>query len=249
MKRPSAVAARGVLASFAIVAISAGCTVTDSRTFKEIPAAEFPAGLRVTSPPTTTTTTTTTTVPGPTSTSTTTTTIPVARDVFQVFYVQGFDIRAVSLEEPRPVSPQRKLLALTRRIGMISPRLRLATVIGESALLLAPLERGVISIELGRTLQDVLPEDLPLFFAQVVLTVLAPSQQGQVVFTQEGNPYPAVKADQTVLEPGQPVAWEDYSSLIFGQEQPPVSPTTIPPITDPSPSSTLPTGVTTTTLR
>lgn len=235
---------RAAVSALAIVVLAAACTVTDSRTFKEIPAAEFPVGIRVTTPPptTTTTTTTTTTIPGPTTTSTT---IPVARDVFQVFYVQGFDIRAVSLEEPRPVSPQRKLLALTRRIGMISPRLRLATVIGENALLLAQLERGVVTIELGRTLQDVLPEDLPLFFAQVVLTVLAPSQQGQVVFTQEGKPYPAVKADQTVLEPGQPVAWEDYSNLIFGQEQPPVSPTTVPSVTPPT--STLPGGVTTTT--
>lgn len=232
--------------ALALVVLAAGCTVTDSRTFKEIPPAEFPVGIRVTTPPptTTTTTTTTTTVPGPTTTSTT---IPVARDVFQVFYVQGFDIRAVSLEEPRPVGPQRKLLALTRRIGMISSRLRLATVIGESALLLAQLERGVIRIELGRTLQDVLPEDLPLFFAQVVLTVLAPSQQGQVVFTQEGKPYPAVKADQTVLEPGQPVAWEDYSNLIFGQQQPPVAPTTVPSVVPPDPTGPLPAGVTTTT--
>lgn len=236
----------GVLLLTAL-SLTVACTVTDSRTFKEIPAADFPVGLRVTTPPPTTTTTPTTTIPGPTSTSTTTTTIPVARDVFQVFYVQGFDIRAVSLEEARPVGPQRKLLALTRRLGMVSPTLRLATVIGESALLLADLDRGVIIIELGRTLQDVLPEDLPLFFAQVVLTVLAPSQQGQVVFTQEGKPYPAVKADQTVLEPGQPVAWEDYSSLIFGQAQPPVSPTTIPSTTRP-PSTTASTTGTGTTI-
>ena len=225
MKRTRLWSRRSLRAS-ALALLLAACTVTDSRTFKEIPEAEFPAGLRITTPATTTTTTTTTTVPGPTTTAPATTVAPIAREIFQLFYVQGLSVRAVSVEEPRPVSLQRKLLDLTRRIAMISPSLRLATVIGADALLLAEQNRGVVSIELGRTLDGVLAEDLPLFFAQVVLTVLAPSQLGQVIFTQNGKPYPAVRADQTVLEPGQPVAWEDYADVIFGNLQPPIAEST-----------------------
>jgi hypothetical protein len=84
----------------------------------------------------------------------------------------------------------------------------------------------VVTIELGSAIDAVIPEDQPLFFAQIVLTVLAPSRLGQVVFTRNGEPYPAVRADQTVLEPGAPVAWEDYSELIIGDLRPPVSTTT-----------------------
>ena len=75
-------------------------------------------------------------------------------------------------------------------------------------------------------LLDVLPRDLPLFFAQIVLTVLAPSRLGQVVFTQQGIPYPAVKGDGTVLESGVPAVWEDYEALILSDSERSILPTT-----------------------
>ena len=208
------------------------CTVTDSRDFKEIPNNEFPAGLRETIPPTSTTTTTSTTVPGPTSTEVTTTTIAAPTEVIQLFYVQGTRIRAVSIEETKPeapeqsVDPQRKLFDLVQRKGMLSDEVRLATVLSIGAVLIGDLRRGNITVDLGSSVDAVLPEDLPLFFAQIALTVLAPSRQGQVYFLQNGKPYPAVKGDQTVLEPGQTVAWEDYADLIIGDAQPPVTTTT-----------------------
>jgi len=207
--------------------VLAACGVTDTGEFREIPANEFPAGLRVTIPPTTTTTTTTTTPPGPTTTEPTVTLPSAPTEIIQVFYVQGIRVRAVSIEERTPVLVQRKLFDLTERRGMVSSDLRLATVLPAGAILNGNLKRGVTSVELGATLDSVLPEDLPLFFAQIVLTVLAPSRQGQVVFTQDGVPYPPVKADRTVLEEGAPVAWEDYEELIFGEPQPPVSSTTL----------------------
>lgn len=207
--------------------VLAACGVTDTGEFREIPANEFPAGLRVTIPPTTTTTTTTTAPPGPTTTEPTTTLPSSPTQIIQVFYVQGIRVRAISIEERIPVLQQRKLFDLTERRGMVSPDLRLATVLAPGAILNGTLDRGVTFVELGSTLDSVLPEDLPLFFAQIVLTVLSPSRQGQVVFTQYGQPYPPVKADQTVLEEGAPVAWEDYEELIFGEPQPPLSTTTL----------------------
>jgi len=209
----------------ALVAITA-CSVMDSGQFKQIPDNEFPAGLRVTIPPTTTTTTVPITEPGPTTTEPTSTQPSAPIEVVQVFYVQGTGVRAVSIEERVPVLVQRKLFNLTGRQGMVSNQLRLATVLQIGAILAGFLDRGVTHIELGSTLENVLPEDLPLFFAQIVLTALAPSRQGQVVFTEEGKPYSPVKADQTVLEPGAAVAWEDYSDLIIGNPLPPVSTTT-----------------------
>ena len=209
------------------VAALAACGVTDTGEFREIPANEFPGGLRVTIPPTTTTTTTTTAPPGPTTTEPTVTLPPAPTEIIQIFYVQGIRVRAVSIEERSPVLVQRKLFELTERRGMMSSELRLATVLPAGAILNGDIKRGVTSVELGSTLDSVLPEDLPLFFAQIVLTVLPPSRQGQVVFTLDGQPYPPVKADQTVLEAGAPVVWEDYEELIFGEPQPPVSTTTL----------------------
>jgi hypothetical protein len=214
------------LAPIAVLSLLTACSVADPGNFKEIPQNEFPAGLRVTLPPTTTTTTTTTTIPGPTTTEVTTTLPAVPTEVIQVFYIQGLWARAVSLVESTPVTPQQRLNDLASRVGMISESLRLASVLPLGTDLVATSTRGVVTVELGSALESVLPEDLPLFFAQVVLTVLAPGRLGQVVFTQNGKPYPAVKSDQTVLDPGQPVAWEDYAELISGPVQPPVSTTT-----------------------
>ena len=204
------------------VALMASCSISDSSSFSPVPDEEFPAALRETIPPTTTTTT----IPETTTTIGSVTTSSVPTEVIQVFFIQGSRVKAVSLSETSPVSTQRKLLDLVERVGMISPNLRLATVINENALLLSKQERGVVTIELGSAIDAVIPEDQPLFFAQIVLTVLAPSRLGQVVFTRNGEPYPAVRADQTVLEPGAPVAWEDYSELIIGDLRPPVSTTT-----------------------
>lgn len=209
----------GLLTSALFVA----CGISDSSSFVPVPDEDFPAALRETIPPTTTTTTT---LPGTTTTIRSVTTSSVPTEVIQVFFIQGSRVKAVSLSETAPASPQRKLLDLVERVGMITSNLRLATVITEDALLLSRQERGVVTIELGNAIDSVVPEDQPLFFAQVVLTVLAPSRLGQVVFTRSGEPYPAVRADQTVLEPGAPVAWEDYSELIIGDLRPPVAPTT-----------------------
>lgn len=219
--------ARSAIVGSCIFALGA-CTVTDSRTFKEIPADELPSILNDTvAPTTTTTTTTTTTIPGPTTTVQPTTTVPRPVEEIQIFYVQGVRVRAVSLREPSPVSPQAKLRALIQREGMISDGVRLASVLARSAVLIADLGGdGVITIELSTAVDEVLPADLPLFFAQIVLTALAPSRQGQVVFTQDGEPYPAVRADQTVVEPGAPLAWKDYEELIVGDPRPPVATTT-----------------------
>lgn len=209
----------GLAAATALVA----CGISDSSSFTPVPDQEFPAALRETIPPTTTTTTT---LPGTTTTVRSVTTSSVPTEVIQVFFIQGSRVKAVSLSETAPASTQRKLLDLIERVGMISPNLRLATVIADDALLLSRQERGVVTIELGDSIDSVVPEDQPLFFAQIVLTVLAPSRLGQVVFTRNGDPYPAVRADQTVLEPGAPVAWEDYSELIIGNLRPPVVTTT-----------------------
>lgn len=215
------------VAAVSLVLALAGCTVTDSRTFKEIPESELPSALHETLPPTTTTTTTTTTLPGPTTTEVTTTTIAVPTEDIQLFYVQGVWVRAVSVREASPVSPQRKLFDLVQRQGMISDDLRLASVLDRGAVLVAELGGdGVTTIELGTSVDSVLPADLPLFFAQIVLTALAPSRQGQVRFTQNGKAYPAVKADQTVVDPDTALAWKDYEDLIFGDLRPPVATTT-----------------------
>ena len=112
----------------ALIAITA-CSVMDSGQFKQIPDNEFPAGLRVTIPPTTTTTTVPVTEPGPTTTEPTSTQPSAPIEVVQVFFVQGTGVRAVSIEERVPVLVQRKLFNLTGREGMVSSQLRLATIL------------------------------------------------------------------------------------------------------------------------
>jgi len=100
---------------------------------------------------------------------------------------------------------------------MTSGPVRLATVLPEDAntsLFTSGAVRGVVTVELGSAVDNVDPRDLSLFFAQIVLTTLAPSRLGQVVFTQRGVPYPATKGDGTALLPGVPAVWEDYQDLI-----------------------------------
>ena len=216
------------LVAVAVGVLLVACGVPDSGRFEALPANEVPAALRGTLP---TSTTSSTTVPPTTSAprfTTTTTTVP--SESIQIFYVQGNRVEAVSVLEPTPVSPQRKMFDLAERIGMVSVSQRLASAIPADAALFATLGRGVVTVELGSSPASLLAEDQPLFFAQIVLTALAPSRQGQVIFTQYGRPYPAVKADRTVLMPGAPVAWEDYADLIIGDTQPPV-----PPVTEPAP--------------
>lgn len=213
----------------------AGCGLPNSGDFEAIPENEIPKAIRDTLPPTTTTTTTTTpttvatTIIGPTTTvrQTTTTTTTVPTEPVQLFYVQGSKIRAITFDEKViPVTVKRKLLDLTERVGMISPEARLATVLPLDAALESSEDRGAITVELGTTIDSIVPEDQPLFFAQIVLTILAPTQLGQVTFTQRGIPYPAVKGDGTVLEPGAPAAWEDYADLIVDQDDPSSTTTT-----------------------
>jgi hypothetical protein len=203
-----------------LVLTVAACGVPDSGAFRPLPANDYPRALRVTIPPSVATTTTTiaTTLQTPTSVA------QVATEPIQLFYVQGDQVEAVSILEATPVSPATKLADLEQRNSMLAGGAHLATVLPADAAMTTKLERGVVTVELGSAIDTVLNQDQPLFFAQVVLTVLAPSEQGQVLFTQHGVPYPAVKADRTVLEPGVPVAWEDYSDLITGELTPPVVP-------------------------
>jgi hypothetical protein len=237
----------------AFVALAA-CGVPDSGDFAAIPENEFPRVIRETRPPTTastTTSTTTTTVPattvpvvtrpGPTTTTvrrTTTSAAPtttIPTEIVHLFYVQGSGVVAVSVEEKSPVTLNRKLLDLVERVNISQDGRRLGSAIPVDVTLVASQDRGVVTIELGSAPDLVLPEDQPLFFAQIVLTMLAPSQLGQVVFTQRGIPYPAVKGDGTVLGPGEPAAWEDYADLIVEDE--PIPSTTVRSTTTSAPSS------------
>ena len=173
----------------------AACGIPDSSSFTAIPDNEIPRAIRQTLPPTSTSTTTTTTTTLPTTTPTTipgstttvgstTTTTTVPSEQIQIYYVQGNRIRAVTITERSPVTVQRKLLDLTEREGMSSHPTRVATVLPIDATLISGLERGVVTVELGNSVDTILPVDLPLFFAQITLTALAPSRQGQVRFTR-----------------------------------------------------------------
>ena len=90
-------------------------------------------------------------------------------EIIQLFYVQGTRIRAVSITETKPigpnetVGPQRKLFDLVQRQAMLSGEARLASVLSVGAVLTAELKRGNIIVDLGSSVDSVLPEDLPLW--------------------------------------------------------------------------------------
>ena len=218
---------------------------------------EIPYGLAETSTSTTTTTTATDPAPG-----TTTTTVAADQQTVDVVYVRRFsrELESTQVDLPFPVSGGDLLDQLSSPPADAQPELE--TEVSRNLVLSFGVDRGLATVNLSRSAINQLGSaQQRRAIAQIVLTLtLFTSDEGgigQVIFLVGGQPIsvyvPLLGANS---EPGQPVAWTDYSQLLVGVDaRPPasttstttsVSPTTSVATTSIPPSTSVPTDSTTT---
>ncbi len=188
---------------------------------------DIPYGLAETS-----TSTTTTTIAADPAPGTTTTTIAADQQTVDVVYVRRFsrELESTQVDLPFPVSGRDLLDQLSSPPADAQPELE--TEVSRSLVLSFGVDRGLATVNLSRSAINQLGSaQQRRAIAQIVLTLtLFTSDEGgigQVIFLVGGQPIsvyvPLLGANS---EPGQPVAWTDYSQLLVGVDARPPASTT-----------------------
>ncbi|MBF29434.1 MAG: hypothetical protein CL447_06235 [Acidimicrobiaceae bacterium] len=209
---------------------------------------DIPYGLAETS-----TSTTTAFTPNP-ERGTTTTTVVADQQTVDVVYVRRFtrELESIQVDLSFPVSGRDLLDQLSNPPVDAQPELE--TEVSRGLVLSFGVQRGLATVNLSRSAINQLGSaQQRRAIAQIVLTLtLFTSDEGgigQVVFLVGGQPIsvyvPLLGANS---EPGQPVAWTDYSQLLVGvNARPPASTTStttsVPSSTSVPASSTGPTSL------
>ena len=187
---------------------------------------DIPYGLAETS-----TSTTTAFAPNP-ERGTTTTTVVVDQQTVDVVYVRRFtrELESIQVDLSFPVSGRDLLDQLSNPPVDAQPELE--TEVSRGLVLSFGVERGLATVNLSRSaINQRGSAQQRRAIAQIVLTLtLFTSDEGgigQVIFLVGGQPIsvyvPLLGANS---EPGQPVAWTDYSQLLVGIDaRPPASAT------------------------
>lgn len=229
------------------------CSLPADEGVTPIDADELPPALRdTTTTSTTTTTTTTTTVPTSEpdtteATTTTTSTPPVPTTPVRLYYVDPVADGMLGLNRLL-LGEQVVLDNVIGQLETLPPDLESFNV--RSAVvpdLIAgwSLDRSVLTVSLSGAVFDSLSEDQKReAIAQMVLTFTSFTMPGSgnigsVVLQIDGTPIPVFRpADGTTSEPGQPLYFADFATLIVGTSDgtPPTSssPPSTPPGTQPS---------------
>jgi hypothetical protein len=187
---------------------------------------DIPYGLAQTS-------TTSTSIPAvvePPGTSTTT--IPENQRTVDVVYVRRIsrELESIKVDLPIPVSGRDLLDQLSSPPIGAQPDLQ--TEVSRNLVLSVAVDRGIATVNLSRTAINQLGSaQQRRAIAQIVLTMtLFTSDEGgigQVVFLVSGEPIsvyvPLLEANS---DPGQPVAWTDFSQLLVGVAAPKTTSTT-----------------------
>ena len=203
---------------------------------------DIPYGLAETS-----TSTTTTTIATDPAQGTTTTTVAADQQTVDVVYVRRFsrELESTQVDLPFPVSGRDLLDQLSSPPADAQPELE--TEVSRSLVLSFGVDRGLATVNLSRSAINQLGSaQQRRAIAQIVLTLtLFTSDEGgigQVIFLVGGQPIsvyvPLLRANS---EPGQPVAWTDYSQLLVGVDARPPASTTSTTTTVASTTSVAPT--------
>lgn len=190
---------------------------------------DIPYGLAETSTSTTTTTIATDPAPG-----TTTTTVAADQQTVDVVYVRRFsrELESTQVDLPFPVSGRDLLDQLSNPPADAQPELE--TEVSRGLVLSFGVDRGLATVNLSRSAINQLGSaQQRRAIAQIVLTLtLFTSDEGgigQVIFLVGGQPISVyVPLLGSNSEPGQPVAWTDYSQLLVGVDARPSASTTTP---------------------
>jgi hypothetical protein len=234
------------------------CTLPADEGVTPIDPDDLPPELaNTTTTSTTTTTTTTTTLPVDTSepvetdpTTSTSSTLSIATAPVELYYVDraADGLQPINRQLPQPISLDSVISQLQQ------PPPDLASFGVETSLtedLIAAghtLDRSVLTISLNSAVFDQMSEDDKReAIAQMVLTftsfsVPAAGNIGSVVLQVDGVPIPVFKpADGTTSEPGAPLYFDDFSTLIVGTaNNPPSTAVTAPPTQSTAPTPTGP---------
>ena len=190
---------------------------------------DVPYGLAETSTSTTTTTIAMDPAPG-----TTTTTVATDQQTVDVVYVRRFsrELESTQVDLPFPVSGRDLLDQLSSPPADAQPELE--TEVSRGLVLSFGVDRGLATVNLSRSAINQLGSaQQRRAIAQIVLTLtLFTSDEGgigQVIFLVGGQPISVyVPLLGSNSEPGQPVAWTDYSQLLVGVDARPPASTTTP---------------------
>ena len=163
---------------------------------------------------------------------TTTTTVVVDQQTVDVVYVRRFtrELESTQVDLSFPVSGRDLLDQLSNPPADAQPELE--TEVSRGLVLSFGVDRGLATVNLSRSAINQLGSaQQRRAIAQIVLTLtLFTSDEGgigQVIFLVGGQPIsvyvPLLGANS---EPGQPVAWTDYSQLLVGIDARPPASTT-----------------------
>jgi hypothetical protein len=173
---------------------------------------------------TTTSSTTSTTVPPvssvqPTIEATTTT---IVTESVQVFFLDGNRLQPVTRDLASPATPSRAIAALEAGPPTGPLGIGLRTLLPQTSADVPPLVNSVVATSLGYASVDLAatafslidPADQRAAIAQIVLTLVNRPGIGQVRFTLDGTPMRVPRREGLQSGPGDPVAMEDYESLL-----------------------------------
>lgn len=205
---------RRLTTAIVVLACTTACGVpTGDGTFSVIPPDEVPAGLSATS--TSTTTTTTTTVPDLVVADSTTTTTPLRTVPADFYFLSRGRLQPVPYD--MPVGASADQIADVLEDGPPTGA-GLDTLVPDGLIVGTEQSRGVLAIDLDPGRFDLIPSTRQTeATAQIVLTMTRNVVGiGQVTFTLGGQPIAVKKANGQLSEIGEPVAFDDYASLIVG---------------------------------
>jgi hypothetical protein len=230
-----------------------GCNLPADEGVTPIDPDDLPLALANTTT-TSTTTTTTTTVPPPTSepvetdpTTSTSSTIAVATAPVDLYYVAraADGMQLIIRQLAAPLSLDSVISQLQQPPPELIEGFNVRTALSDGLITGRVLERSVLTVSLNSAIFEAMSEDEQReAIAQMVLSftsfaVPGAGNIGSVILQVDGVPIPVFKpADGTTSEPGAPVYFDDFSTLIIGTNNTP--PTTAPATTPPTQSTAPP---------
>ena len=247
---------RRIAALLALPLVMWACTLPADERVTPIDPDDLPRELANTTTTSTTTTTTTTTPPSTSEpvetdpTTSTSSTLAVATAPVDLYYVAraADGMQLIIRQLAAPLSLDSVISQLQQPPPELIEGFNVRTALSDGLIAGRTLERSVLTVSLSGAIFDAMNEDdQRQAIAQMVLTftsfaVPGAGNIGSVILQVDGVTIPIFKpADGTTSEPGAPVYFDDFSTLIIGTNNtPPTTAPTVPPTQSTAPPPTGP---------
>lgn len=216
MRRRLVLVALGAFGLGALVA----CGVPPSGEFLEVEPGDIPYGLAETTTTSTTTTvpetTTTTTLPEAPTTTVAETTTTIAVEEVHLYFLTGNQAVAIQRALARPATPSQVFAALAEGPPSGEAGAGLRTAIPRRTEATVTVNRGIATVDLPEGFfEDIPAADQRRAVAQIVFTLSVLPRSSFVVFQEAGRPIAVPRGGGDLTDPGEPVTYEDYETLLF----------------------------------